>query len=802
VKNTLLLIPLLALAFSAAAQTSFALDNICPPKSDQANVNCPECAAKAAAGGVSGIDQLASDVNSLSCEPWAVTRSFDSINQCPKLFFDQIFKDRVSELYFKKSPKVACPISGSTSLPDAESLEAVLASNPVTALGIPPGSITSPKCLYKNYRGTNLDTIFGRLWPSGTATEPERMTAVAEYYYHMNKIKYAEQGLLSQMAGIDSILGGEILPDKNCVDPYNPFSAKWCEAYHSNSCQGSGKVAAVAAVLKKKYDQLQPLEAQLAAIPSKSQPEQKPLVQAKQNAINAVIGDDAIMRSTKFQEVVQKTGGDTDAALRAQLQENRANLASQLEKLQEASRCINSSQSVRCPTLESTVNKVPDDFLPEMTGKGGDVDKTNIAQAYMDRVSCYQGQRGGKDAWQKSEMHLAFTGASLAIGAGEALVADALWVNADKAAWVTAFRVATVAWGLASAVPIARDTLQTCIDASHHMTGNLVSGDDPYQVPSCSKYPNPGAILAVHNYTACKMGLGKTAITALLPTLASTKAGAWILSKGKIVGLGGGGLVKQVFTYGVGSTFVTSFLGVTLNPGAQQASKMGAQLLSDPATVLSNWLSQPNTQQRKSSRHSIDQLNSSLDPSKYAGLSPDEASKLFQATATNAYKILLNNQQVLRGDQLNGLSLKWNQRLQPSVFYAQMDTAHTLYYAARTDIGLLDTYTPKLTDAEKKARIVQDQASMKEAEAHMARNIAAKILYDFMTPQYRTGKELSDPDMRNGLSLIYDANQTGMLTSIMKQDIAELLSMDGWSQEQVDQVIKAQINGQNQNNSP
>jgi len=802
VKNILLLIPLLALAFSVTAQTSFAADNVCPPTPALTNSNCPDCAAKAAAKGVSGVDQLATDVNALSCEPWAVTRTFDSTNQCPKLFFDQIFKDRVSELYFKKSPKAACPISGSSTLPDAESLEAVLASNPVTALGIPAGSLTNPKCLYKNYRGTNLDTVFGRLWPSGIATEPERMTAVAEYYYHMNKIKYAEQGLLSQMAGIDSILGGAILPDKNCVDPYNPFSAKWCEAYHSNSCEGSGKVAAVAAVLKKKYDQVQPLEAQLAAIPSKSQAEQKPLIQAKQNEINAVIGDDVIMRSTKFQAVMKATGGDTGAALRAQLQENRANLASQLEKLQEASRCINSSKSVNCPTLESTVNKVPDDFLPEMTGKGGDVNKTNIAQTYMDRVSCYQGQRGGKDAWQKTELHLALTGASFAVGAGEAMVADAAWVNASKAAWVTGFRVATVAWVLTSAIPIAKETLQACVEASHHMTGDLVSEDDPYQLPSCSKYKDPGAILAVHNYTACKMGLGKTAITALLPVAASTKVGGWFMSKGKIIGLGSGGLVKQVFTFGVGSTFVTSFLGVTLTPGAQQASKMGAQLLSDPATVLSNWLSQPETQQKKSSRHAIDQLNSSLDPSMFAGLSPDEASKLFQATATNAYKILLNNQQVLRGDQLSGLSLKWNQRLQPSIFYAQMDAAHTLYYAARSDMGLLDTYTPKLTDAQKKDRTTQDQATMKEAEAHMARNIAAKILYDFMTPQYRTGKELTDPDMMNGLSLIYDANQTGMLTSIMKQDITELLSMDGWTPAQVDQVIKAQINGQNQNNSP
>jgi hypothetical protein len=786
VKNILPWLSLLTLAFSFAAQTSFAANNVCAPKPDLSNVNCPDCAAKAAANGSSSVDQLMTDVNAVSCEPWAVTRTFDPVNQCPKLFFDQIFKDRIGYLGYFSVPKKACSVEASPLLPDAESLEAVLASNPVTSLGLPAGSITNPKCLYKDYRGTNLDTIFGRLYPKGTATEQERMTGLAEYYYHMNKIKYAEQGLLAQMAGIDSILGGPILPDKNCADPNNPFSAKWCDAYHATSCQGSGQLPALTTALKKKYDQAAQIDEEISKIVSPSQPEQKEQIQAKKKEIASIVGGDVIIRSPKFMEVAKQTHGDITAALRAELQENRADLARQLANFQEASRCINSAKSVSCPTLESTVNKVSDDFLPDMTTKGGDAAKTSLAQTYMDKISCYQGVRGNKTAHYKFEERAALTVGSFAIGAGEAAAVDTVAVNG--------IRAAEVAWGLASAAPIGADTFKACVEASHRLNKSVASQEDPYQLPSCSKGSDATGLFAVHNYTTCYLGIGETAATALMPAFASTKLGGKVLNVGKAAASQGAGLVKQVFIYSVGSSLINSFFGVGFNIVNQQSSKIGTQLLASPATVLSNFVSKPDSQNKRSTKHALSQLNTDLDPSKFAGLSPDEANKLFQSTANKSYQILLNSQQVLRGDQLSGVGLKWNQRINPLGYYANIEISDTHYMAARADLEALEKVSAP--SADQKERMTQDKAKMKFAETVIARNIAGKMLYDFMTPQYRTDNAQLDPKLSTGLDVIAQANAMGYLSDLVRTDIQELLAMDGWSPKQVQDVINAQLNGQ------
>jgi hypothetical protein len=785
--------------FSFAAKSSFAGDGSSPQPA-QASQTAQTVKTKTKKSKTKKKARTPQSVNGATDETsaaptWTASRNFDPNSECPKLFFDEIFKDRISSTlsFITKSPKKTCEMDVSSTLPDAESLEAVLAANPVTALGLPAGSITGPSCLYKNYKGTNLDTVFGRFYPKETATEVERMTGLAEYYYHMNKIKYAEQGILSQMAGIDSILGGAILPDKNCADPYNPFSAKWCDAYHSYSCRGSGRVAEVAAALKVKVDKIANIQKQVAQIPEPDQPESKAQIKELKKQIPEIVGADVILNSPKFKETLQQSGGDVATALRAQLQDFRADFARKLAQFQDASECINSSKSVSCPDLENVVNKVPDDFLPEMVEKGtDDPAKTSLAQAYMDHVSCLQVARGKKDASLRLQLNGALAVGTYTLGAGE------LGTIGKALSW---------AWALDTATPEIKDAFHACVEASHAIAGDSISKINPYSLPSCSQTGDPAELMALHNYTACGLGIGGAALVALTPLEASGAVGfvrnPRVFKIGKTIGVQGASLVKQVLIFSVGSNLLSSFINVDMNILGQESGKVGTETLGPSAKMLSNWLSSGDTQEKAAGKHAMNQLASGLDPSKFAGLTPDEANKLFQDTAANAYKILLNYQQVLRGDQMSGLSLKWNQRTVAPAFYAQVDAAYARYYGARSDMDKIDEVVPKLSDEEKKTRITQDQASMDEAELHIARNISAKILYDFMTPEYRTGgNPLDDKQMQSSLSLIYDANATGMLTDIMRKNIQELLAMDGWSPVQVQKVIQAQLNGQNEDNTP
>jgi hypothetical protein len=70
------------------------------------------------------------------------------------------------------------------------------------------------------------------------------------------------------------------------------------------------------------------------------------------------------------------------------------------------------------------------------------------------------------------------------------------------------------------------------------------------------------------------------------------------------------------------------------------------------------------------------------------------------------------------------------------------------------------------------------------------------MLYDFMTPQYRTDNTKLDPQLSAGLDVIAQANAMGYLSEVVRTDIQELLVMDGWSPKQVQDVINAQVNGQ------
>lgn len=147
-------------------------------------------------------------------------------NACPTGLVGVVKSDHDWHLFSPKVADACLPKEpSSTPAPSAKALEGYLAKHPFTSIGKPADFVTS--CLAEHEAG-------------GDALNDEQERAiVGNYYYLMNSLKQDALATLESLAGLNTLLGNEPLPEKQGLrydHPYLHESGDWARRLQAK-CQ-------------------------------------------------------------------------------------------------------------------------------------------------------------------------------------------------------------------------------------------------------------------------------------------------------------------------------------------------------------------------------------------------------------------------------------------------------------------------------------------------------------------------------------------------------------------------------------
>ena len=748
---------------------------------------------------------------------------------CPIVLLDHVWADRQAPELFTHSPKETCPVHSDRSMENAESLELYLSQNPITSLGLPPHAIATDKCLPANYHAWDPAHFFKASSPfiptQSVATEEERMSLVAEYYYDMNSIKYGERAVLTEIAQLDSVLNRPILESVSCEDPNIPQMTKWCENYRACSPVPKSRDAFAKRVIEAeaKLELTQIDLKKLERDPNKAQKEISDQISEKKNQLDLMRETNPILSEPDFRLALNLSPKEVGSAITRQLKANRAELVLKLESLREASRCLNSPHLNHCDHFQETMNLFPDGFLPPLQASGASAAIQNeVADSFMGRISCYRSARRGKALYQKIIQNGAYVVASMIapeIGGGGlfskasqsikyATTLAAVEKSREYKAGISALVIG------ATSIGQAKNIKRSCGQEKHHLEN--VYGSAIIDQPICPNYITGDVAVAVRNYNDCnlqKLGLaanillpvasvGITELSPLSPVIQSfmkqvnpQNALHLAMDFGKGVVGTGTSTLKNVLLFSTVSGVVGAFIASVQNPLTQEASKLGTTYLGWAGSAFSNYLtaaeSSGNSNLRKAA---ISQIASEVQPNQFANLPADRAEEHWRRLSAEAYDIYQRGQIVTRNDIKDGRNSMRDQTITPMDFTNRVVTLDTNYVVRRNDLEAsllkLKGGAANLTEIEKKelsSRIAEDKKIMNQDIQDIAANLAIWTVWDFMYPEYRgnptTSRQslMDNPKIQDGFGTLLREKHMDLLAADVKAILQDILKKQGWT---------------------